>query len=769
MIVRFDSVPVAMKRRAAHAAIAAVFFALSGVASAQGGKAPTAASAEAPAFPVVGQYAVKPGQSLHDIAAELTQSNDKYVLAHVSRALFEANPTAFTKHDPSRLKIGAVLDVPGVPGVVVSAPHAAAPAPASAAAKVTAASAPAAASAPGTVAAQGAPAKAAAQGASPVTAASPATVAAATASAIAPSTAPSPASAPSATVGATASAAVAASVPAAASGASAAAVDAAAQAAALAASAASASAVASQPAAATSPSDAHVWSGAVQAAPAGGAASGALAQGASAAKVPVTVSSLQQLLALKNRVLMALQKHGIGQSSQGPANGGGKSATVAGAPGANVPGGAAGSRATGGQFELSPLTMSIAAAIVAAMLVLIFGLLLRKRKKPAKTAAEAAPEQVEPPVLDTPLRAVETPAVEPRATAVPATAAAVSAPAQRDEILDQATRAAGLAAAATLGGEALPPAQFDAPSDELTHSGSAVRHDRVEQGVTARGVERGEPETLADASEAASFAAAAELGAPALPPEPAQVQRTEGEAGKLAREAELEPVPGQHEAEAARGNDAPVHAEPESAVPHVTPEPEALAPQAAEPQPAHVEEPATAAAQVEAEVAKKAEMPGEFPQDAINALGGIDMTLPPRVVEPIAQSAPLSTQPVASPETTAAQAVPLSEPSAPRVAETFAAGTAGPGATAGLGAPRFGALTLDFDLNLPPDSAEPLPVFTPEQLARIARNKLELAHEYIGLGDLGGARALINEVIESNDPATRADAQTLLSTLAPLS
>ena len=54
-------------------------------------------------------------------------------------------------------------------------------------------------------------------------------------------------------------------------------------------------------------------------------------------------------------------------------------------------------------------------------------------------------------------------------------------------------------------------------------------------------------------------------------------------------------------------------------------------------------------------------------------------------------------------------------------------------------------------------------------LARIARNKLELAHEYIALGDLGGARALINEVIDSNDHATRADAQALLSTLAPLS
>ena len=73
------------------------------------------------------------------------------------------------------------------------------------------------------------------------------------------------------------------------------------------------------------------------------------------------------------------------------------------------------------------------------------------------------------------------------------------------------------------------------------------------------------------------------------------------------------------------------------------------------------------------------------------------------------------------------------------------------------------------DKDLPPDSAEPLPVFTPEQLARIARNKLDLAHEYIALGDLMGARTLINEVIESNDAATRADARALLATLAPMS
>jgi pilus assembly protein FimV len=772
MTVRFDSVPVAMKRRAAHAAIAAAFIALSGLASAQGGKAASAAPAAAPVFKIIGHYGVKPGQSLHDIAAELAQSNDKHVIATVSRALFEANPNAFAKQDPSRLKIGAELKVPEVPGLVEPAPQAAAPAPAApvpapAQAPVHAPASPAAASpakipAPATPAAPTAPVVASVPAVT-VAPNGPAAVAAATASTAAPSSAPLAASAPSAAVAPGASAVA---------GASAAAVGASAPATALAASGASASVAASVPAAATSASDTHVWSGSIQAAPAGAAASGvAQAQGASAVKVPVTLSSLQQLLALKNRVLMALQQHGIGQSPQAAAGGNGKAASVAGAPGAKATAGGAGARTSGFQLELSPLMIGIAAAVVA-LLVLFLGWLTLGRKKPvdkaADKAADVAPEHVEPPVLDTPLRASE-----PRATAAPVTAAAAApAPAQRDEVLDHATRTAGLSAAASLGGEALPPARFDVEPDELPQSGPVARDDRVEHGVTARGVERGAPETLADASEAASFTAAAELGASALPLAPVEALRTEGEVEKLAREAEPEQGPDWLEAEAARkssvqGHDEP-EAAPEEAARHVANEPEKPAPQqAAEPQPARFEEPPVPALPVED--AKAAEMPAEFPSDAVSALGGIDMTLPPRVAEPVAQAAPLSTQPVASPEATAAQAVPLSEPSAPRVAEAIAAGTAGAGATAGLGAPRFGALTLDFDLNLPPDSAEPLPVFTPEQLARIARNKLELAHEYIALGDLGGARALINEVIDSNDGATRADAQALLSTLAPLS
>ncbi|HEX3634199.1 MAG TPA: FimV/HubP family polar landmark protein, partial [Paraburkholderia sp.] len=166
-------------------------------------------------------------------------------------------------------------------------------------------------------------------------------------------------------------------------------------------------------------------------------------------------------------------------------------------------------------------------------------------------------------------------------------------------------------------------------------------------------------------------------------------------------------------------------------------------------------------------------IPSEFPRDAVDAFSSLNMPLPPRVESTdAAESAPesLSTQPVASPEATAQQAVAPHDPDdTPHVSDEFSAGTAGHAAVAGLGAVGFGALKLDFDLELPPSPAQPLPAFTRADLSRIARNKLDLAAEYIDLGDLSGARLLINEVIEANDPATRTEARALLSTLAPLS
>jgi FimV-like protein len=95
-----------------------------------------------------------------------------------------------------------------------------------------------------------------------------------------------------------------------------------------------------------------------------------------------------------------------------------------------------------------------------------------------------------------------------------------------------------------------------------------------------------------------------------------------------------------------------------------------------------------------------------------------------------------------------------------------------PAAVAGSRAAKFGVLDLDFDVDLPDGTAALSGMsasgadFDP---VAIDQNKLELAHEYVALGDVAGARALINEVIASNDPSTRDAARTLLASLAPLS
>jgi FimV-like protein len=86
-----------------------------------------------------------------------------------------------------------------------------------------------------------------------------------------------------------------------------------------------------------------------------------------------------------------------------------------------------------------------------------------------------------------------------------------------------------------------------------------------------------------------------------------------------------------------------------------------------------------------------------------------------------------------------------------------------------LGAAGFGALDLNFDLESPAGGAQPATPFSDSDLAAIARNKLDLAIEYVKLGDIAGARTLISEVIESNDAATQIQARTLLASLAALS
>ncbi len=754
MIVRFDSVSAAPRakraqgRRAIRATVAAASFLFCGLAAAQGGAsaAPGAASAAAAAaaVSVAGQYTVRPGQSLHDVAVDLTQSHDKATLARMSQALFEANPNAFIKQDPSRMRVGATLNVPATPDVssaaagMTAALGGAAAASAAASAPAAAASAPAA-SASTPAAASNAAAEAAAAASSAAAAAAAGASAASTAVATA----------------APASAAVATSGP---------------EAAAQGASGAATSASAAAPVSAAS--DAHVWSGSVQPAPASSAA-GASAQGAK-------VSSLQQLLALKNRVLMALQQHGIGKPAQ---TAGGASAGVPAAQGgAPVPNGAANAGAAGGQPEVSPIAMGGVAAVVVALLALFVRLLMRKRKKPVDQAPDVSPEAHEPTPSTSSAAAVagapvvEEPPVlrEPIAHAAEEPDAGANAPAPKaNEVVITPVPTPAVSVVPLEHDEALPPTLTE-KLHPATPQEPTIEQDAHAAQEQPHGAEAGESQTLADATEAASLAAAADLGADALPPESISAPRTAEDAEALARTLE-EPARAQKPATPDIaldfGDGAPQAAQtlhaPEAEPPAMQTPPVAGAFERPPTPHAAPEIPSVPA--VTAEDMSYAEVPIAFPHDAIEALGGLDLPLPPRIGEPVIPTAPLSTEPAATPEASARLSSPFFEPPTRMAGEAIEAGTAGAGALAGLGAPRFGALTLDFDLNLPPDSAEPLPVFTPEQLARIARNKLDLAHEYIALGDVSGARSLINEVIESNDPATRSDAQALLSTLAPLS
>jgi len=95
-----------------------------------------------------------------------------------------------------------------------------------------------------------------------------------------------------------------------------------------------------------------------------------------------------------------------------------------------------------------------------------------------------------------------------------------------------------------------------------------------------------------------------------------------------------------------------------------------------------------------------------------------------------------------------------------------------PTSVAGSSAAKFAAFDLDFDLDLPehestlPGVPAAVEEFDP---VAVAQNKLELAHEYVALGDVAGARALINEALASNDATTRDAARVLLGSLAPLS
>ncbi|MBB5403967.1 FimV/HubP family polar landmark protein [Paraburkholderia youngii] len=804
MFIRHEKVR-SSSRPAAMAAGAAFAIALLGggpgnalAAPARATATPDTASAGSSTTAVVAvaagaQYTVHAGQSLNDVAIAITQSHDRAVLARATRALFDTNPAAFMNHDPSRMRVGAVLIVPALD-----------------------ASGALAASSTG-----------AAAGASESTAAVPAS---------APTATPAEAAASTASA---ASAAAQATTPAASevSGAASAAVSTGAAAGGLASSAPVAGS------ASVAASGTQEWTGSIQpaaSAPAGQAPSAATATAPAATATQAAsqprqqVSSLQQLLALKNRVLMELQKHGIGgvpvASGPKPTSAAQPAATGSAATVPVAPQHANAATSPSNEGGLSQRNLSIAAAVGAALVVLLAALRMGRRKREKEAAARAA-ETTDAEVAGSGRdadsrdgsavagqaavteasdaqdqerarqaaaeRAAAEQAAEERAAAERAAAeehAAAERVAAERAAAEQAAAEQAAAEQAAAEQAAARVAAEHAEADRTAAARIAAERAAEEQATQHAGTpeptaptaplagippsSESEPsteppsvapaadETLRSAATAANLAAAAELGADALPLGP------------------LEPAIGATQDENAHRVQWDEESTESPTAPHTaTAEPQSpldVPPPVIDFTQQQIEPLATTSlgqqlGDIPVPTQPAPSAPTEFPRDAVDAFGSLNMPLPPRIEVPTVgeavPSASLSTQPVASPDTTAQQAFGVhgADDDAPHIADQIAAGTAGHGAVAGLGAAGFGALKLDFDLELPPSPAQPLPAFTPADLARIARNKLELASEYIELGDLGGARALINEVIEANDPATRTEARALLSTLAPLS
>ncbi|MCA8334409.1 FimV/HubP family polar landmark protein [Burkholderia multivorans] len=709
------------------------------------GDAPAPAVASGNPAPLT--VTVQPGQSLNDIAIAATQSHDPAVLARAGRALFDANPQAFMKRDPSRLKVGATLTVPALDasGAAVAA-GALAPAAASAAASAAAASGAAAAAQHAASAAHGASAPAAAAPIQHPAASGVAHGASAPAGAsfVAPSS------------------------------------DAAA------AHGASAADTASAAAAAAGASGPHMWSGTIQPAPSSasdataqssqyvpptsGAHAPAGAAPAAAASQP-RPSSLQQLLALKNRVLMELQKHGIGKPAattapvapaptapvtpRAPDDAGASSAAAA--SGADAVSGTAASAVSAPSVQASapvvatppanrgePIDWRPAALAGAAVVVLAGGLVWRKRRKHRHAEAVAAGSADD-----------ASPSAEQALPIEPET------PVSRDVVSD-----VNFAAVASAAAEAI------APTNEVASTPEAAKPEESNR-------EAAKPEaTNLEASnlEASNPEAANREAANREPTNSEATNREAAESQASNREAaNPEPTnPLDDRPQPSSSAVEPVHPTDGAPLPH-------------DAKPAFDAEP-TAPLASSVPVADAAASSTTDPQhaalmqNAITALGSLDMPLPPRAAGETpsssddAEAAHIATNGQTAPRPPVGANDTSSEHPADHEDELewdddaphadTSARPAAPSPLSPLGGAQFGALKLDFDLDLPSAPGAELPALTPEELARIARNKLDLAAEYVELGDLSGARTLLQEVVDANDAATRDDARAMLAKLS---
>ncbi|MBU9595376.1 FimV/HubP family polar landmark protein [Burkholderia multivorans] len=700
------------------------------------GDAPASAVASGNPAPLT--VTVQPGQSLNDIAIAATQSRDPAVLARAGRALFEANPQAFMKRDPSRLKVGATLTVPALD--------------ASGAAVAAGASAPAAASAASSAAAASGAASAAQHAASAAHGASAASAAAPIQHPAASGTAHG-ASAP-----AGASFVAPSSDAAAARGASAADT----------ASAAAAAAGASGP---------HMWSGTIQPAPS--SASDATAQSSqtvqptSGARAPAGAapaaaasqprpSSLQQLLALKNRVLMELQKHGIGKPAattapvvpaptapvtpRAPDDAGASSAAAASSADAASGTAASAASAAAPSVQASapvvatppanrgePIDWRPAALAGAAVVVLAGGLVWRKRRKHrhAEAVAAGAADDASP-------SAEQALPIEPET------------PVSRDVVSD-----VNFAAVASAAAEAVAPTNEVASTPEAPKPEAAKPEAARPEAARPEAARPGAANPEAAKPEAANPEAAKPLASNREPTSPEATnplydRPQPSSSVEPARPTDGAPLP--HDAKPA------FDAEPSAPLASSVPVADAAAPSTTDPQHA------------------------ALMQNAITALGSLDMPLPPRAA---GETSPSSDDAEAAHIATNGQTAPrppvgANDTSTEHPADhedelewdddaphaDTSARPAAPSPLSPLGGAQFGALNLDFDLDLPSAPGAELPALTPEELARIARNKLDLAAEYVELGDLSGARALLQEVVDANDAATRDDARAMLAKLS---
>ncbi|MEX3628235.1 MAG: FimV/HubP family polar landmark protein [Burkholderia sp.] len=734
--------------------------------------APSDAEANAPL-----SITVRPGQSLNDVAVAATQSRDPGVLARAGRALFAANPQAFMKHDPSRLKVGATLTVPPLDasGSVASPAAAGASAPlgASAAHAGSAATAVAGAAAPhtGSAAAPVAPSATNPSGAHP----NPTVAPAAGGSVPHPSTAATTATGAAATAGASSAAGAshvdastpahpADASPAAATGVS---VAVAAPTSAALAQGTSSAAPTTQPGAtphanggnAGEPASAHSWSGSIQTAPPVGSSaaeaallapgSGASATPRAASAPPATQpqarpSSLQQLLALKNRVLMELQLHGIGKPAPDKAPPATKPAA---APSQAAPASVASAASEGepASGASAPSVPASAAPVAAAALILGFAF---RRRKRAELDDEAAPisAKSEPPAASAAEKVDVTPHPSaPDADAGPTAGAGVAAGALATEAAVQHTQA-----------EPEPLASIDHRDQEPTQPAA--------EPIVP-------PPTISNEAPAAA-PVTHETSAPAEPAAPAAEPAAHTKMPDAA-----EPPPGQSD-------------------PGNVPAPLEAAPPAAPAEPSSLTELNELTHPVSSGVPVH-----EFPADAASALDSLDMPLPPRsglrdadldfashdatngLPDPRLPAAGLEQSESAHlhetgeqkgdlPASSTAHAgtdpsdedLPLDDEPSQSIPENRPA----PGFTP-FGAAQSGALNLDFDLDLPAGPGATLPPPTEAALDQIARNKLELASEYVELGDLHGARLLLGEVIDANRADTRDAARAMLAKLADAS